>query len=331
MENSIQLPFHVPKFATTQGAAAPGLAMDNHPTAYNEMLNECTTLCCNRRFLQGHTEFPIHVAQMGVSCFSCLQKYTVSLRYTSKYYSEIIKQMLHEGYYVYYTRADDFYLPGKSWYGTRHMHHDGVICGYDDSDGTYSIAAYDINWVFSLIRIPQDCFAEGVKSSLQAQNYGDLLAYKMKETTVSLNPPLILKNLKEHLNNTLSVFPSDKEGRVTGVAVYDYIAMYLEKLQDGSIPSDKMDWRMVRPVWEFSRCMYDRLHAIEQYYGWDNSFSSEYQALVSLADRVRMMYAVYHKNRREALLVGIKNGILLFKEKEVDILSRFVNKMEEIQ
>ena len=40
MNKSVQLPFCMPPFATTQGAAAGGLAMAGHPSAYNLILNQ---------------------------------------------------------------------------------------------------------------------------------------------------------------------------------------------------------------------------------------------------------------------------------------------------
>ena len=45
--------------------------------------------------------------------------------------------MIDDGMYIYFHGVDDFYLPEKSWYGTRHMNHDGIICGYDDNDSNF--------------------------------------------------------------------------------------------------------------------------------------------------------------------------------------------------
>ena len=331
MPESVSLPFCVPLFATTQGSAAPGLAMAGHPTAYNQMLNQCTSLSCTRKFIRGFTTPQVTFQRMSVVGMPCLENYYISFRYTRPYIKDIIKQMLDEGYYIYYSGVDDFYLPGKSWYGTRHMSHDGVICGYDETDGTYSIAAYDINWVYNLIRIPQECFLQGMDTMIEQKKYGHLLAYKVKDGEVKLDEKMILGYLKEYLSYEMEKFPIEEDGRVYGIAVQDFLAMYIGKLKDGSIPHEKMDWRALRPVWEHKKCMLDRILAIESKLEWDDTFSTEYKPLVEYADRIRMMYALYHKTARESILDGIAKGLLELKEKEKEILTRFVEKLEDAE
>ena len=329
MPDTISLPFCVPWFAFTQGHAAPGLAMAGHPTAYNAVLNQCITLSCTRRFLQGYSSPQVFMPKSGIHSFDCLEKYGVTSRFGHPYFKEIIKQMLNEGFYIYFGGVDDYYLPGKSWYGTRHMAHDGVICGYDEADQTYSIAAYDINWVYNLIRIPQACFMEGLHACVQNEQYASIVAYRMKDIEVKLDEQMILKNIKEYIGLTVDRFSLENDGRVIGIAVQDFIVMYLDKLKDGSIPSDKMDWRSLRPIWEQKRCMVDRIRAIEEKRGWGPELSTQYVPLVEEANRVRMMYAMYHKNQKESLLDKMKSGILHFKDAEYEILQALIQRMEE--
>lgn len=330
MPDSVSLPFCVPWFAFTQGHAAPGLAMAGHPTAYNGYLNQCTTLDCNRRFLTGFTTPQIGIPRAGIYSFNFLDKLGIAWRFTHQYCHSIIKQMLDEGFYAYFGGVDDYYLPGKSWYGIRHMNHDGVICGYDEADKTYSIAAYDINWVFSLIRVPQDCFMEGLKACIEKNQYGTITAYRMRpNTTVALDERTILRYMKEYVNGTIDKFPLDQQGRVEGIAVQDFLALYLDKIKEGFIPADKMDWRALRPIWEHKRCMLDRIKAIEEKRGWNTELSSKYAPLVEDANRVRMMYAMYHKTQKESLLDKMKNGIITFKDKEYEILKDLIQRMEE--
>ena len=328
MPKSVLLPFHIPIFATTQGSAAPCLALAEHPTAYNQILNQCTSLSCTRKFIRGFTTPQVGFQRLSIIGMPCLERYQISFRYTRPYIKEIIKQMIDEGYYVYYQGVDDFYLPGKSWYGTRHMSHDGIICGYDEADNTYSVAAYNINWVFDLIRIPQECFMQGIDSMLEQEIYGHLLAYKVKDQDVELNEKIIIKYLKEYLSHEVEKFPAEEDGRVYGIAVYDFLAMYIGKLKDGSIPYEKMDWRAIRPVWEHKKCMLERILAIESKRGWDNSLSDAYRSLVDQADKIRMMYAVYHKMGRVSILDGVGKGLLEIKGKEKDILNKLIDKME---
>lgn len=330
MPESVSLPFCVPVVAFTPAYAAPGIAMNGHPTAYNGYLNQCTTLNCNRRFLTGFTSPQVSMPRAGIYSFNYLEKYGVASRFGHPFYKTIIKQMIDEGFYIYFGGVDDFYLPGKSWYGIRHMSHDGVICGYDDNDQTYSVAAYDINWIYNLIRIPQECFIEGLNACIENKQYGAITAYKMRENTVvNLDEKMILRYLKDYINKTIDKYPLDQQGGVEGIAVQDFLALYLDKIKEGFIPADKMDWRALRPVWEHKKCMLDRIKAIEEKRGWDSELSSKYAPLVDDSNRVRMMFAMYHKTQKGSLLDKMKNGILTFKDKEYEILKDLIQRMEE--
>ena len=127
MNDSVMLPFCVPWFASTQCYAAPGLAMAGHPTAYNGYLNQCITLICSRRFLRGYSGPQLWIPKANIGNFDFLEKFTMASKYGHPYFKTIIRQMLDDGYYVYFNGVDDFYMPGKSWYGIRHMNHNGII------------------------------------------------------------------------------------------------------------------------------------------------------------------------------------------------------------
>lgn len=329
MADCVQLAYEYPWFAFTQGTAAPCIALRNHPTAYNAILNQCTTLSCTRRFLDGFTTPQVGVPRLNIHSFPCIERYGVALRFTHDRFREIIKKMLDEGFYIYFGGVDDYFLPGKSWYGIRHMNHDGILCGYDDNDGTYSVAAYDSDWVFRLIRIPQDCFREGLESGISQGWNGNLYAYRMRNGEIQPDEKQMLRYLKAHVDADMDHFPLTERGNVEGIAVQGFLALYIGKLMDGSIPTDKMDWRVLRPVWEHKKCMLDRLIALEALHGWEPEFSSRYRPLVDAANRNRMMYAVYHKNRRPELLENVRKGLLDGKEQERAILCDFIRKTEE--
>ncbi len=329
MKNKVMLPFHIPVWATTQWTAAPGLAIENHPTAYNEMLNLCTTITCTRKFLFGHSSPQVGVGFNGLRPFNCLDKFGVNYRFTYPHIHEIVKRMLDSGFYAYFTHVDDFYMPGKSWYGIRHMNHDGIICGYDDEKKTYSIAAYNINWVFSLIEIPQKCFYEGLLSAIESGFYGNITAYKVKDEDVELDCVAMLKGLKEHIGNTFDIFSLDEDGEVRGVAVYDFLILYMQKLKDSSIPQGKLDWRALRPVWEHKKCMYDRIRAVEKALGWGNAISTAYKPLVDTANHIRIVYAMYQKNAHASLLDAVISGLKKIRDDEFQILLKFIGRLEE--
>lgn len=331
MAKSISLPFEVPIIATTQGSAAAGIAMTGHPTAHNQILNQAVSLFCRRRFLKGFTTPQLSIINWGLGCYPIIERYEVNFRFVKDYCIQIIKHMLDEGFYVYYSDVDDFYLPEKSWYGIKHRTHDGIICGYDDNDATISIAAYDINWIFRLIRIPQECFILGLESAMKNSEYGTMTAYRIKENTVvEVNERDILRLLKEYLDSNFEKYPADEDGDVRGIVVHNYLAMYMDKLKDGSIPYEKMDWRALRPVWEHKKCMLDRIKAVEDKNGWSNELSERYASVVEKANRIRMMYAMYHKNHNDKLLDKIHDGLLELADNDKDIVGEFISRLEEL-
>ena len=329
MARSVALPFVVPNFATLQSTGAAEFAMIGHPTAYNQTLNQATNICCTRKFLKGFSTPLVSIPNILINTYKFIEKYSVNFRYVYNFCLDIIKAMLDEGMYILYDNVDDFYLPGKSWYGTRHMHHTGIICGYDDNDETISIAAHDINWVYNMIRVPQKCFLEALKSSLDAKQYGNMTAYKIKENTVvEINEKEMLKFLKEYTNSSFERYPLDGSGQVSGTIVHEYLAMYIDKLNDGSIPYEKMDWRALRPVWEHKKCMLDRIKAVEKKNGWTNELSERYLPIVEKANRIRMMYAMYHKNHNNKLLNKIRDGLLELSKNDRCLVEEFIKKLE---
>lgn len=331
MAKSVILPFETPLFATTPGSAAAGLAMIGHPTAYNQTLNQAATICCTRKFIKGFTTPQVSTPNIYIQAYKFMERYTVNFRYVKKYCMDIIKDMLDDGFYIFYSDVDDFYLPGKCWYGTRHMHHTGIICGYDDNDDSIIIAAYDINWIFKLIRMPQECFIQGLESSLEAKQYGNMTAYKLKDNTIAeINEREMLKFLKEYMDSSFEKYPEEKDGEVRGIVVHDYLAKYIDKLKDGSIPYDRMDWRAIRPVWEHKKCMLDRIKAVENKNGWDNELSENYAPVVDKANRIRIMYAMYHKNHNNALLDKIRFGLIEIRKMDEDLITKFIKRLEEI-
>ena len=329
MSKSVALPFIVPNFATLQSSGAAEFAMIGHPTAYNQTLNQATSICCSRKFLKGFTSPQVSIPNISIDAYDFIEKYSVNFRFVYDFSLDIIKTMLEEGMYVLYDGVDDFYLPGKSWYGTRHMHHTGIICGYDDNDETISIAAHDINWVYNMIRVPQKCFLEALKSSFDSQTYGKMIAYKIKENTVAeINEKEMFKFLKEYLNSSFAKYPIDKDGKVRGTVVHYYLAMYIDKLNDGSIPYEKMDWRALRPVWEHKKCMLDRIKAVEKKNDWSNELSECYTPIVEKANQIRMMYAMYHKNHNQKLLDRIHYGLLDLGKSDRALVEKFIKKLE---
>ena len=106
--------------------------------------------------------------------------------------------------------------------------------------------------------------------------------------------------------------------------------MYIDKLKDGSIPYEKMDWRALRPIWEHKKCMLERIKAVEKKNGWTDELSTCYAPIVEKANRIRMMYAMYHKNHNDKLLDKIRDGLLDVAKKDKALVEEFIKKLEKV-
>ena len=102
----------------------------------------------------------------------------------------------------------------------------------------------------------------------------------------------------------------------------------MNKLKDGSIVHEKMDWRALRPLWEQKKCMYDRIQAIEKENGWDNKISEEYASVVEKANHIRIMYALHHKKPKISILDMIANELIKIKDREKELLVKLIDRME---
>ena len=111
-----------------------------------------------------------------------------------------------------------------------------------------------------------------------------------------------------------------------GIAVQDYIVMYLQRLYDGSIPYERMDRRVFRLIWEHKRGMLERIERIEQALELEPEFSRYYAPLVKQADAMRTLYAIHHSTRRDSVLPAIQKQLAVLSKEEMIILGELLEK-----
>lgn len=130
--------------------SSAGIPAKQNTTSDNWYYNNTIEWRCTRKFLQGFT-----TPELSLSCGSIwnmpfIDKIGVNTRFARRCALDIIKTMIDDGFYVAFSGVDDYYVKGKSWYKEEHFNHDGLIIGYDDENGTLSIAAYDQRWIFTV-------------------------------------------------------------------------------------------------------------------------------------------------------------------------------------
>lgn len=329
MTNRIELPIIEPIYKTYHYQGPGSAIIGNNPTIRNFYLNEVMKLVCDRRFLWGYTTPRITIANSFWSVNPHLEKILITKNAVDESVDLTIKEMLNNGYYISFCGVDDYYVPGKSWYGQRHFSHDGLICGYDKEEETFCIYAHDVNWVYQKFWTPQKGFYAGRAAREQEDFFGKIYALKAKNEVVEFSLATVYDKLQEYLESNLEMYPFEGEERVCGIVVHDFIAEYVSKLHNGEIPYDRMDRRVFRVIWEHKKAMLERISLIEKSLDMDNTASEQYSFLVSEADMMRMLYASHYMKRRDSVLPVIKKKLLALKEKEQELLTGLVEKMGE--
>lgn len=330
MNNKVELPISDPVYGTYNYQLASSSMFKENSTIRNWYLNEVMMLYCERMFLTGYTSPQIGILKTSWEQNPYLESLKYPLNHIADYSKTLIRTLLDNGFYVYFYNIDDYYIQGKTMFNERHFLHDGLICGYDMKKKTYSIFAYDKNWIPRRFESSQKCFDHSVRESVKKSSDCYICALKPKTEKVSFSCKTVIEKLNEYMDSSLKKYPKTEYGRVQGVATHDYIALYLDKLIDGSIPKDKIDRRVFRVIWDHKNIMLERLHKVEQTLGTDNKSSNAYSKIVNLANDMRMMYAMYTINHKEDILPKIKNKLLYLKRREREVLKEFITRAERV-
>lgn len=326
MNNIVDLPTVEPIYSTYNFQTSGTAILANNPSIRNWYLNHVMILTCKRGFLSGRTTPDLELKNSNWTQNPHLDKIWYDMRFLKGYINVAIKNFLDQGYYVYYMGIDDYYVEGKSWYQEKHFDHDGLICGYNRKDKTYCIYSYDQNWINQKFWTSQKGFERGRKSIFERGNYGVICGLKPKKDQIDFHPHTALNTIAEYLDSSMEKYPEDGEGVVNGIVVQEYLAKYIDKLYDGSIPYERKDRRIFRLIWEHKKVMHERIQCIEKAMEMDSSISQKYASLVEAADSMRMLYASHQLKRRDSLLPIIRNKLLRLRENEEKILKELILK-----
>lgn len=324
MKTEIELPLTEPVYSTYPSQGSGSAILSRNGTIRNWYLNEVMNLTCNRKFLRGLTtpEISVDDSTWGENPF--LEKRRYDMQFLQGYIHPVIRNLLDAGYYVYFGGIDDYYVEGKSWYRERHFYHDGILCGYNRKEKTYSIYSYDKNWIYQKFRTPQKAFENGRRAAFRHGVYGVICGIRPKQEPVAFSPERALCGIARYLDSSMEKYPEDGEGPIYGIVVQRYIAGYVEKLYDGSVPHERMDRRVFRMIWEHKKVMLERIGRIEEELKLGNDVSEKYRSVVSEANTLRMLYASHHLKRRDSVLPVIRDRLLALMQKERELLQELI-------
>lgn len=331
MERAKQLPYTDPPFCTYQYFGSPGVVAMQIPTAYNHYLNHCMVLNCGRRFLSGYTSPDLSVNDAELKDMPFIEHIEIRRNFVEGCELNLIRNMINEGYYVYFNMIDAYYIEGMLWFEEHHNFHDGMICGYDDNDDTFTIAAYDNRWSYHCFKTSQKGFMKALSSGKERGGYEDFVGLKPKEETI----PFDLHAISEHLEHYLTSDPygTSFEGPnpIQGIIVHDYMRMYLQFLLDGEVPYDRKDRRIMRLILEHKKCMADRIAAVEKKLSCPREISERYVPVVESAKRAHTYYVTYRMKKKDELLRLIQRELEIMKAIEEDVLPDFLKIIKEAQ
>lgn len=154
---------------------------------------------------------------------------------------------------------------------------------------------------------------------------GELWAIRALPGKVPFLPERALRGIAAYLDCA-----SSPSGMVRGAAAQACTALYLEKLQSGVIPLEKLDRRVLHVIWEHKRGMYERIVRVEDAFGWGHMCSERYAPLVEQAERLRMLYAAHVMRPREGALTVIRKELLALADDERTILRALLERSKEV-
>lgn len=326
----VELPLVEPQYSTYHCQGIGGAIIQDNPSIRNWYLSHVIILCCNSGFISGKLSTPV------VGVMDSEYWYNPSIEITTTPFKsiesniiDVICSYIDKGYYVVLEGIDDFYVQGKSCYNSHHMQHDGLICGYDDENNTFSMYAYDNTWEYRVFKTPQKCIIDAVASDFVKNYPGRIRAIKIKRDYVKLNLHEILLCLKWYNGATFEQYPPYKADGVYGIVVHDYIAIYLQMLISGIFTYEQVDTRIFRMIWEHKKVLLEAIKASESELGIGNKYSALYAPIVAECNKMRMIYAMYCAKRQDSKLETLYNMILRIKDMEKSILEQFVVCLDE--
>lgn len=328
MKKRVELPLAEPIYSA-YNLQVPGTAtLAANPSIRNWYLNQVVMLTCTRRFLKGFTTPEVSIEDSCWEANPYLEKWVYEMRFLEGHTGFVIRKLLDAGYYVCFNGIDDYYVEGKSWYHERHFSHDGCICGYDRNEKTYCLYAYDQSWRCRKFWTPQKSFEAGRRAQFKLGQYGGICGIKPSAEQVEFSCGTALERLAEYLDSDTEKYPEDAEGTVRGIAVHDYVAKYIGRLFDGSVPYERTDHRVFRVIWEHKKAMLQRFVRIETAMLLGHAVSEAYRTVVREADHCRMLYAAHQMKRRNDLLPVIGQKLLDLKAREQRLSEELLRKAE---
>ena len=331
MKQRVELPLGTPMFCTYGFQILSTALCEIHPHLKNWAMNSLVFLRCNPDFLTGLSTSPeVFVSRSGYQDCPYFDITEISLRFVGTHCNSVIRSLLDDGQYVYYSDVDDSLIRKKYPRHGRLFSRSGVICGYDVGQSAFRILTCGEDGGCETVWVPQRWIELGRKKSEQNGFYGMLRGIKVRPVSVDLNLKEIRRNLKTYTEYGDRPDGSYREtSKAYGPAVYRYVAMYLNYLRENVIPRKNCDGAVFRQIAEHQRCMLRRLRIAEDAMKSDHTLSDRYEGVVLQTDEICRRYGAFCKTQTGDL-ADLRDETVRIGREEESILRQFVVNMEEV-
>lgn len=313
------LPYTEPIFSTFHCSAVTEIAGNQSIQINNWMINNYLRWRCIVDF----TEKFDHIVTIDESMI-----WNVPIFTTKRFEKEEILNSIHEkiinliddNYYVFLAGIDDYYITGKSNYLIRHLSHDGIILGYNNTDNTYQMVAYTLNQHLERFFFPKDDLEKSINST-QISPSGLILGLKTNaDYNIELDVVRIKKLLAEYLfPDKCSITPDD--GYAYGLNVYLQLYKYITLVKNGKL--DYLDLRVFRLLYEHKKFVLKLLFRLCSELGIVSDAPHLYNKIVNQSEILRLLSIKYAVTNNKSVLEKIDSNILLLMDEERIILSDF--------
>lgn len=197
---------------------------------------------------------------------------------------------------------DEYYLPKKASYRTRHFNHPTLIYGYDDHAREFMAVGFDDQRVFSTLRFGYDdvidAYASAFASDEKGLDYQPLIRL-LKPRTFSREYPFsvrrFLAQLEGYISSSADFFSAggyrvsrdvlsivtDAERLRFGCSVYEDVEVHLEKRLRGEPRG--ITYHSIHLLYEHKRALYERLRYVIGRYGLADEFAGPVERLKQLS------------------------------------------------
>ncbi|MBQ7335856.1 MAG: hypothetical protein IJW92_05245 [Clostridia bacterium] len=219
-------------------------------------------------------------------------------------YYELIKRMLHRGYYVY-GFCNEEYIPGKSSFQRDYFAHDYIIIGYDDTEQYFLSAGYLADGQFQKYKMPYGDFEKAMTSLRDA--IWKIHFYQLDEDAkFDFDLSCVISELNDYLHSTAPA-PLIHADCPYGLQAIQALQETVCQTMSQDL---HLDFRITRALMEHKFFMHMRVkYFFENRYLRDEALVNQAFTVYQTAEKVHMLGLKFIYTKNPALIQTVRTLI----------------------